>query len=1057
MNSQVKMTAQENASITKVFLTCHQNENEELSVYSREYVVLILALNSKNTSHLMFVPYKNALDMSSNLVQISHNPENKSVTVKLVGRSGQTSFTAVILDQYTLICPKVFDSDPFLIPVAYFWSVSAACSGLTSVPLVLTDPLPRHMKFLTEESIVNARPPTPVPTTEEEKCGDVRHEEALINEECPECKTHFRLDAPEDVVHFAKHYYQHFSLEHVQIPVFMQTILKLKKVNEWTKTFCPLEFCKVQLYEGQTLENHVRRRHQFEALLLHMLMKNKDYLNTGFYKSIIKLCPNLKVQTFIRNLFHTPEGSINNVKQEKIPDITGRENTELVEGDTQSQVKAKPTLDKSRATSLMKQFFRQHYEDRDCQSFLTSRGEVLTVKVYEKLVCFIYLVASDDEEAGQLVQFALKNLKTVVKGGREIPKDSLAGFQDELNSIYYLIYGFKQRCSSLKIPPTKCDKDVLLTFLQSLVSDCVPDTRVTFIDWLSSIHDKIDGKSLKKHQEFINLEHFKSDGPSLSCEACHEEMDDVSCLLVHLGAHQEGAEVICKACHHSLGTLFVSDFTASMKSFHTIQNHLYSKVHLNNSRNEAKIEAVEDYCDACDVAMEDGISSHYQTQSHNQNLVMIKEYLVYCRARELDPVNHNDFQAFIFFLRYIYSLSVSLELTMKQIMKVVANIHSNFNKLLNVNESIDVTDEVISKLSATEPSMFFCFPCFEGFMTSSESGEHLRKGDCKRIRCSGCKVDIETESIEGHLHEEYSEPVENEGMNIITKQEKIYPEESTAVSSELQNSGHDELAERQEVSLEEKSVPENPKYIPQTNQALIPAHEKPNLEVLPGKYFKPTFHYNFDAPIPEDRSENISFEVSLLEILKYKGAPNRVKNIVDHYVDKRKADPTLLEYPLSQIRYKKLRQEAGLTLDCREAQYPQENSEEPALEENPAVNGEESIETESTTEPSIISVTSLDIKEFKKEETLNYHEEIEKTGNDTAELQLEHLEKESTLDLDKQYEPMNFDIKMCDVAFETEWEEYLEPQIEYLKKKAEVFNRWKNDISFYKNMISSNE
>ena len=89
-----------------------------------------------------------------------------------------------------------------------------------------------------------------------------------------------------------------------------------------------------------------------------------------------------------------------------------------------------------------------------------------------------------------------------------------------------------------------------------------------------------------------------------------------------------------------------------------------------------------------------------------------------------------------------------------------------------MNESIDVTDEVISKLSATEPSMFFCFPCFEGFMTSSESGEHLRKGDCKRIRCSGCKVDIETDSIEGHLHEEDSEPVENEGMDIITKQEK---------------------------------------------------------------------------------------------------------------------------------------------------------------------------------------------------------------------------------------------------------------------------------------------
>ena len=219
-------------------------------------------------------------------------------------------------------------------------------------------------------------------------------------------------------------------------------------------------------------------------------------------------------------------------------------------------------------------------------------------------------------------------------------------------------------------------------------------------------------------------------------------MEDVSCLLVHIGGHQEGAEISCKECQHSLGTLSVSNVEASMKSFHTIQNHLYSKVHLNNSKNETKIEAIENFCDACDVSMEEeGISSHYQTETHNQNIVMIKEYLVYCQSRELDPVNHSDFRAFIFFLRYIYSLSVSLQLTMKQIMKVVSNIHSNFNKLLNVNESIDVTDEVISKLSATEPSMFFCFPCFEGFMTSSESLEHLKKGKCDKIRCSGCKVE----------------------------------------------------------------------------------------------------------------------------------------------------------------------------------------------------------------------------------------------------------------------------------------------------------------------------
>ena len=87
-----------NSSITKVYMTCFSNtDSSNISVKSGEYVVLILALNSKVTSHLMFVPYKNALDMSSHLVQISHNAQDKSVTVKLVGKSGQKSFTAVIM------------------------------------------------------------------------------------------------------------------------------------------------------------------------------------------------------------------------------------------------------------------------------------------------------------------------------------------------------------------------------------------------------------------------------------------------------------------------------------------------------------------------------------------------------------------------------------------------------------------------------------------------------------------------------------------------------------------------------------------------------------------------------------------------------------------------------------------------------------------------------------------------------------------------------------------------------------------------------------------------
>ena len=128
-------------------------------------------------------------------------------------------------------------------------------------------------------------------------------------------------------------------------------------------------------------------------------------------------------------------------------------------------VKMKKALDKTKATDLMKQFFRQNYEDKDCQSFLTSRGEILTVKVYEKLVCFIYLVAQDAEDASLLVQFALKNLKTILDSGRNLSKESLQPFLEELNSIHYLIQDFKEKCQTLNISTSNCQKTLLLSLL----------------------------------------------------------------------------------------------------------------------------------------------------------------------------------------------------------------------------------------------------------------------------------------------------------------------------------------------------------------------------------------------------------------------------------------------------------------------------------------------------------------------------------------------------------------------------------------------------------------
>ena len=190
------------------------------------------------------------------------------------------------------------------------------------------------------------------------------------------------------------------------------------------------------------------------------------------------------------------------------------------------------------------------------------------------------------------------------------------------------------------------------------------------------------------------------------------------------------------------------------------------------------------------------------------------------------------------------------------------------------------------------------------------------------------------------------------------------------------------------------------------------------------------------------------------DILKNKVNQNRVKNIVDHCVEKRKKDPTLIEYPLSHIRYKKLRMDARLNLDSKEAKYQLEPTEKTDNEEA-LVEDEEKGTNEfiSAPEPSIVHVTTLDIEEFKKEEDQEDNEQFERSEKFLDIIELPSHDSTKIIEGNKQYQPMKLDIKICDVAFVREWEEILGPQIDYLKKKAEVFNRWKNDINFYKNMI----
>merc|ERR1712150_9498 len=88
-----------------------------------------------------------------------------------------------------------------------------------------------------------------------------------------------------------------------------------------------------------------------------------------------------------------------------------------------------------------------------------------------------------------------------------------------------------------------------------------------------------------------------------------------------------------------------------------------------------------------------------------------------------------------------------------------------------------------------------------------------------------------------------------------------------------------------------------------------------------------------------------------------------------------------------------------------------------------------------------VPATSNDMEE-EEEEDLPYQ---------LTRVKMEPVETEVTPENFKQ---LNFDIPLTDIALTPQWRDKLHPQIWFLKRKAEVFNRWKNDINFYFNYSS---
>ena len=129
--------------------------------------------------------------------------------------------------------------------------------------------------------------------------------------------------------------------------------------------------------------------------------------------------------------------------------------------------------------------------------------------------------------------------------------------------------------------------------------------------------------------------------------------------------------------------------------------------------------------------------------------------------------------------------------------------------------------------------------------------------------------------------------------------------------------------------------------------------------------------------------------------------------------------------------------DVGLKVDCKEAKLVEM---ETVTENASNYESEEASDEHDEVENGAAEI-GLTISEVKSVADIKKEEESEMEKEDYPEI-----------NLDKNYLPMNFNISMSDIAFEPEWKDYLDPQIQFMKKKAEVFSRWKNDINYYFNI-----
>jgi len=477
------------------------------------------------------------------------------------------------------------------------------------------------------------------------------------------------------------------------------------------------------------------------------------------------------------------EGQHISVRDDALKSVSNAENRRNVKTAGIDIIDKSNAFNKAQATEIMKQFFRAFVKDDDCKHFLKSRGEEMPIGMVDKLVFFLFDVSSSYQESFQLIKFAVKNLKRILETDGSLKPTRYIFESDSflnLKKIHKYIIQYKKYCKWLHMNPKNCSSDILISLVSKLfiqeegVADHVP----IFLSWLGKYHQKKGGKSVDHLEEMVKLatrakmdrEVYKqSNGKTVfemnvfKCEKCDETFECLFSVLLHTGSHGETpVDVFCTKCEENVETIFIREKKDTVTFRSILLLHLTNRSHVHNSLNSIKLPLGETMCHGCDVSFSSPseIVNHVSSSDHVANIIVVQEYLEFCLALQLDPVNHSDFPHFIFFLRCIHSLSVNLHIPIRQTMDVVANIHSNFNSLLNVNESSDVKDEVVRKLSLGDPATSFCYSCNQSFLTVSDIEDHLSDYHCSTgikeyspVRCIVCKDFISQKHLKEHAHD----------------------------------------------------------------------------------------------------------------------------------------------------------------------------------------------------------------------------------------------------------------------------------------------------------------